>query len=86
MVRWTFINAVGGVIISALTLVAASYLLFSLWSQGRGKLRVRLLLGMVISDVLLGWVLRSTASKGSSSRADSWRLCRNRYICRTTSG
>jgi len=54
MVRWIYINAIGGVTISALTLAAASYLLVSLWSQGRGKLRVRLLLGMVLSDVLLG--------------------------------
>ena len=54
MVRWTYINAVGGTVISALTLAAASYLLFSLWRQGTGKLRVRLLIGMVVSDLLLG--------------------------------
>ena len=52
--EWTDINAIGGLVISALTLIAAVYLWLSLWRQGRGKLRVRLLLGMVISDVLLG--------------------------------
>jgi hypothetical protein len=54
MVAWLFINTIGGLIISALTLVAATYLLVSLWNQGKGKLRVRLLMGMVISDLLLG--------------------------------
>jgi len=48
------INGIGGVAISGMTLIAATYLLISLWKQGRGKLRVRLLLGMVISDLLLG--------------------------------
>lgn len=57
MVAWLFINTIGGLIISALTLVAATYLLVSLWNQGKGKLRVRLLMGMVISDLLLGCVV-----------------------------
>nr|XP_019050188.1 hypothetical protein I302_00613 [Kwoniella bestiolae CBS 10118]OCF29118.1 hypothetical protein I302_00613 [Kwoniella bestiolae CBS 10118] len=52
----TQINATGASIISGLTLLAASYLLVSLIKQGRGKLRVRLLIGMVVSDIILGLV------------------------------
>jgi hypothetical protein len=52
--NYTKINAIGGTILSASTIIAAAYLLLSLARQGRGKLRVRLLLGMVISDLVLG--------------------------------
>ncbi|WWD08846.1 hypothetical protein V865_006960 [Kwoniella europaea PYCC6329] len=52
----TQINATGASIISGLTLIAAAYLFFSLMKQGRGKLRVRLLIGMVVSDLILGLV------------------------------
>ncbi|WWC87696.1 uncharacterized protein L201_002588 [Kwoniella dendrophila CBS 6074] len=52
----TQINATGASIISGLTLIAASYLFISLIKQGRGKLRVRLLIGMVVSDLILGLV------------------------------
>lgn len=52
--NYTKINAIGGTIISSSTIIAAAYLLWSLARQGRGKLRVRLLLGMVISDLILG--------------------------------
>ncbi|WWC68808.1 uncharacterized protein I206_102743 [Kwoniella pini CBS 10737] len=52
----TQINATGASVISGLTLIAAAYLLWSLIKQGRGKLRVRLLLGMVISDLMLGCI------------------------------
>ncbi|WRT65521.1 uncharacterized protein IL334_002466 [Kwoniella shivajii] len=52
----TQINATGGSVISGLTIIAALYLLISLVKQGRGKLRVRLLLGMVVSDLILGMV------------------------------
>ncbi|ORY25814.1 hypothetical protein BCR39DRAFT_470972 [Naematelia encephala] len=57
MVAWTYINAVGGSIISGLTVLASVYLMVSLARQGRGKLRVRLLLGMVISDLLVGLIV-----------------------------
>ncbi|RSH94508.1 hypothetical protein EHS25_004311 [Saitozyma podzolica] len=55
--NYTKINAIGGTILSASTIIAAAYLLLSLARQGRGKLRVRLLLGMVISDLVLGIVV-----------------------------
>ncbi|KAK8861433.1 hypothetical protein IAR55_002252 [Kwoniella newhampshirensis] len=54
------VTATGGAVVSGLTLIAAIYLLISLWRQGRGKLRVRLLVGMVISDILLGVVVFPT--------------------------
>jgi hypothetical protein len=56
MVAWAKINAYGSTVIAASTIVAASYLLITLFKQGRGKLRVRLLIGMVSSDLLLGYV------------------------------
>ncbi|WVQ94498.1 hypothetical protein IAU59_001577 [Kwoniella sp. CBS 9459] len=52
----TKVNATGASVISGLTLIAASYLFYSLVKQGRGKLRVRLLLGMVVSDLAIGLV------------------------------
>ncbi|WVF66890.1 hypothetical protein IAT40_001633 [Kwoniella sp. CBS 6097] len=52
----TKVNATGASVISGLTLIAASYLFVSLLRQGRGKLRVRLLLGMVVSDLVIGLV------------------------------
>ncbi|WVR03983.1 hypothetical protein IAU60_000982 [Kwoniella sp. DSM 27419] len=54
--RTTKINATGAAVISGLTLVAATYLFISLIRQGRGKLRVRLLIGMVLSDLILGLI------------------------------
>ncbi|KAL7419679.1 hypothetical protein Q5752_005593 [Cryptotrichosporon argae] len=56
MVNPVLINAIGSVVISALTLVGAVYLLWTLWKQGKGKLRVRLLIGTVASDILVGLV------------------------------
>lgn len=52
--RLLFINGVGQTVITSLTIIGASYLLYALWTQGRGKLRVRLLLGMIFGDLLLG--------------------------------
>lgn len=52
--RLLFINGVGQTIITALTVLGSIYLLIALWTQGRGKLRVRLLLGMIFGDLLLG--------------------------------
>ncbi|ODN80744.1 hypothetical protein L202_02901 [Cryptococcus amylolentus CBS 6039] len=54
MAKYTLINAWGGTVISATTLVSATYLLTLLWKQGTGKLRVRLLMGMIISDLAIG--------------------------------
>nr|XP_031863082.1 uncharacterized protein CI109_001560 [Kwoniella shandongensis]KAA5530154.1 hypothetical protein CI109_001560 [Kwoniella shandongensis] len=51
------IMATGATVVSGLTILASAYLLVSLYLQGRGKLRVKLLLGMVISDLLLGVVV-----------------------------
>jgi hypothetical protein len=53
-IEWTRINAYGSSIISGFTVVASVYLLTSLIRRGRGKIRVRLLVGMVVSDLLLG--------------------------------
>jgi hypothetical protein len=53
-VDYVRVNAIGATVISFVTLVAATYLLYSLIRQGRGKLRVRLLTGLVISDIALG--------------------------------
>lgn len=54
MPRYPLINAIGSIVISAITLTSALYLLVLLHRQGKGKLRVRLLVGMVVSDLLLG--------------------------------
>jgi hypothetical protein len=54
MTNWTEATAIGAAVISGSTLVSSLYLLWSLLRKGRGKLRVRLLLGMVISDLILG--------------------------------
>ncbi len=54
MTNWLRINSIGSSVIAGSTILAALYLLVSLVRQGRGKLRVRLLVGMVISDVLVG--------------------------------
>lgn len=54
--RLLFINTVGQTVISTLTIIGSSYLLYALMKQGRGKLRVRLLLGMILGDLLLGYV------------------------------
>jgi len=51
-----FINIVGQTIITSLTIIGSSYLLYALMKQGHGKLRVRLLLGMIFGDLLLGYV------------------------------
>lgn len=56
MTDWTTINAAGSTVISFLTLIASAYLLISLTLQGRGKLRVRLLLGLVTSDLVIASV------------------------------
>jgi hypothetical protein len=55
--RLLFINGVGQTVIAGLTVFGSSYLLYALLKQGRGKLRVRLLLGMIFGDLLLGYVL-----------------------------
>ncbi len=52
--QWARINAIGSTVITATTIGASIYLFVVLVRQGRGKLRVRLLLGMVTSDFLLG--------------------------------
>ncbi|WVQ79035.1 hypothetical protein IAT38_001127 [Cryptococcus sp. DSM 104549] len=57
MPNYTLINAIGSTVISGATLTVAGYLLYSLIRQGKGKLRVRLLVGMVISDICLGVVI-----------------------------
>lgn len=51
---YTRINAIGATTLSVLTVVSAAYLLYRLLQQGRGKLRVRLLIGLVSSDIFLG--------------------------------
>lgn len=56
MLPYSLINATGSIVISAVTLISALYLFIMLYRQEKGKLRVRLLVGMVISDLLLGWV------------------------------
>lgn len=53
--QWARINAIGSSVITSITIAASVYLFVVLSRQGRGKLRVRLLLGMVISDFLLGY-------------------------------
>ena len=57
MTNWGKINAVGSSAISGSTVIAGLYLFFCLIRQGTGKLRTRLLLGMVTSDVLIGLVM-----------------------------
>jgi hypothetical protein len=57
--RLLFINSVGQTVITTLTIIGSSYLLYALMRQGRGKLRVRLLLGMILGDLLLGYVTSS---------------------------
>lgn len=52
--RLLAINGIGQTVITALTIIGSIYLLIALWRQGRGKLRVRLLLGMIYGDLLLG--------------------------------
>jgi ABC-type enterochelin transport system permease subunit len=54
--RLLFINGVGQTIITSLTIIGSTYLLYALMKQGHGKLRVRLLLGMIFGDLLLGYV------------------------------
>jgi hypothetical protein len=48
------INATGQAVISGLTILGAGYLLIALVRQGTGKLRGRLLLGMIFGDIALG--------------------------------
>lgn len=50
---WTLTTAAGGVAISVVSLFCALYLMYSLWHNGRGKLRVRLLMGIVSSDIII---------------------------------
>ncbi|KIR31250.1 hypothetical protein I352_06344 [Cryptococcus deuterogattii MMRL2647] len=57
MLPYSLINATGSIVISAVTLISALYLFIMLYRQEKGKLRVRLLVGMVISDLLLGLVI-----------------------------
>ncbi|KAL1409521.1 hypothetical protein Q8F55_003504 [Vanrija albida] len=56
MTNYTRITTIGGLTIAALTIVCSLYLLFSLASHGRGKLRVRLLIGIIVSDLTVGLV------------------------------
>lgn len=49
-------SSIGAIIIECLTVLGAVYLLFPLGRQGLVKLRVRLLIGMVVSDLALGLV------------------------------
>lgn len=51
------VNAIGAISLACATLVAGMYLLISIARQGHGKLRVRLLLGMVASDLVLGAIV-----------------------------
>ena len=51
------INAIGAISLACATLIAGMYLLISIGKQGHGKLRVRLLLGMVASDLVLGAIV-----------------------------
>ncbi|EIW66507.1 hypothetical protein TREMEDRAFT_34775 [Tremella mesenterica DSM 1558] len=57
MPHWQRLTVIGDVVISSLTIIGASYLLLSLFKKGTGKLRVRLLVGMVVSDLSLGLML-----------------------------
>jgi hypothetical protein len=52
------VASIGALVIESLTVVCAGYLLAVLLRRGYNKLRVKMLLGMVISDVLLGLVGR----------------------------
>ncbi|KAK4685663.1 hypothetical protein P7C73_g4483, partial [Tremellales sp. Uapishka_1] len=56
MVNYVYINAVGASVITASTVLASLYLMVELFRQGRGKLRVKLLMGMVFSDLMFGIV------------------------------
>jgi hypothetical protein len=47
-------SSIGAMVIECLTILASLYLLRPLSKQGLTKLRVRLLFGMVISDLSLG--------------------------------
>jgi hypothetical protein len=49
-------SSVGAIVIESLTILASLYLLKPLTQQGLSKLRVRLLIGMVVSDLALGLV------------------------------
>jgi len=51
------INSIGQTVITTLTIIGSTYLLYALLRQGHGKLRVRLLLGMIFGDLLLGCVI-----------------------------
>lgn len=53
-VNYTRINAIGVCVIASSTVISAAYLLGTLAKQGRGKLRVRMLLGMIASDLMIG--------------------------------
>lgn len=50
------VTSIGGLVIECSTIAAALFLLHVFIKQGPGKLRVRMLLGMVSSDFLLGCV------------------------------
>lgn len=48
------VNAAGGIAFSALTVVASVYMLVNLMRQGFNKMRVRMLVGIVLSDLAIG--------------------------------
>ncbi len=48
------VAAWGALVIVCLTMLGAGYLGYALIKRGSGKLRVKILLGMVMSDALLG--------------------------------
>lgn len=50
----TKVNAAGGVVLSALTILACIYMMVNLIRQGLRKMRVRLLLAAVMSDIAIG--------------------------------
>lgn len=54
----TVVTSIGAMVIESLTIVSAIYLLIPLASQGQlSKLRGKLLIALVISDLLLGCVM-----------------------------
>lgn len=74
----TVVTSIGAMVIESLTIVSAIYLLIPLASQGQlSKLRGKLLIALVISDLLLGCVMGqpSISKPKSVGGADDGNYC-----------